>query len=168
MAEASVYRIMTVCTGNICRSPMAEVVLRDRLEAAGLADAVTVDSTGVSDEEEGNRMDQRAVAVLEDHGYAVPRHRARRVTKSELESRDLVLVMTVGHAQRLRRLRPDAPISLYRSFDLAAVVEARGDEHRLDIDDPWYGGRDDFEEVLGQLESGADAIVAHVREALGR
>ena len=57
---APALRIMTVCTGNICRSPIAEVVLRDRLEAAGLADRVVVDSTGVSSEEHGNPMDRRA------------------------------------------------------------------------------------------------------------
>ena len=162
------YRIMTVCTGNICRSPMAEVVLRDRVAAAGLSDVVEIDSTGVSDEERGNPMDPRAVDVLTDHGYEVPDHVARRVTSGELDRRDLVLAMTVGHAQRLRRLRPEAPVHLYRSFDLGALVAARGDEHRLDLDDPWYGDRDAFEEVLAQLEAGADGVIAHVREALGR
>lgn len=168
MAQQPVYRVMTVCTGNICRSPMAEVVLRDRLEAAGLGDAVEVDSTGVSDEEAGNAMDRRAAQVLREHGYRVDGHAARKVTTSGLESRDLVLAMTTGHAQRLRRLRPEAPIRMYREFDVAALVAAGGDEHRLDIDDPWYGGREDFEEVLAQLEAGAEGIIAHIREALGR
>ncbi|WP_370741039.1 arsenate reductase/protein-tyrosine-phosphatase family protein [Cellulomonas telluris] len=63
------YRVMTVCTGNICRSPMAEVVLRTKLEEAGLADVVEVDSTGISDEEHGNPVDRRARAVLRAHGY---------------------------------------------------------------------------------------------------
>ena len=163
----SVYRVMAVCTGNICRSPMAEVVLRDRFAAAGLGDLVVVDSTGVSDEEQGEPMDPRAADVLRDHGYELGPHAARQVTTSGLESRDLVLAMTVGHAQRLRRLRPETPVRLYRSFDLGALVDARGDQHRLDLDDPWYGDRDAFETVLEQLEAGADGIVAHVREALG-
>ena len=58
------YSVMVVCTGNICRSPMAEIVLRERFAAAGLADQVVVDSTGISDEERGNPLDRRARAVL--------------------------------------------------------------------------------------------------------
>ncbi|WP_062381159.1 low molecular weight protein-tyrosine-phosphatase [Demequina pelophila] len=159
---------MTVCTGNICRSPMAEVVLRDRLEAAGLGDVVAVDSTGVSDEEQGNPMDRRARGVLTEHGYAAPHHSARRVTKSQLQERDLVLAMTSAHAARLRRLRPTAPIRMYRSFDPTAPEVGVRDEHLLDIDDPWYGGYEDFQTVLRQLEAGADGVIAHVRAALAR
>ena len=93
-----VYRVMTVCTGNICRSPMAEVVLRERLEAAGLGDAVVVDSTGTSDEEHGRPVDRRAHRVLTAHGYSVPQHRARQVTPVDLPARDLLLPMTATHA----------------------------------------------------------------------
>ena len=102
------YRVMTVCTGNICRSPMAEVVLRDRFEAAGLGDAVVVDSSGVSDEETGNPIDPRAADVLRDAGYPVPRHRAHRVTTDEIAERDLLLAMTARHARALRTRAPDA------------------------------------------------------------
>ncbi|MGO1333580.1 MAG: low molecular weight protein-tyrosine-phosphatase, partial [Cellulosimicrobium funkei] len=99
------YRVMTVCTGNICRSPMAEVVLRDRFEAAGLGDRVVVDSTGISDEERGNPIDRRARAVLAEHGYVVDgTHRARQVRAGDLAARDLVLAMTAQHARALRRL----------------------------------------------------------------
>lgn len=162
------YRVMTVCTGNICRSPMAEVVLRERLAAAGLADQVVVDSAGVSDEEHGNPVDRRARRVLVEHGYpAGDGHRAHRVTAAELASRDLVLAMTAGHARALRRLDPDAHVVLYRRFDPAAPrVDDLRDEHRLDIDDPWYGGPAEFEECLAQIEAGADGVVAAIRAAL--
>lgn len=92
--SAAPYRVMTVCTGNICRSPMAEVVLRDRFEKAGLGDLVEVDSTGISDEEHGSPIDPRARRVLAAHGYPVPAHRARRVTRAEVRERDLLLPMT--------------------------------------------------------------------------
>lgn len=149
---------MTVCHGNICRSPMAEVVLRARIAEAGLGD-VDVVSTGVSDEEHGNPIDRRAVAVLRDHGYEVPQRAARRVTRGDLEAADLTLAMTSRHARQLARLGIDAEVRLYRSFDPAA------EPHDLDIDDPWYGGRADFEAVLAQLEAGADGVVAWVRQA---
>ena len=120
------YRVMTVCTGNICRSPMAEVVLRERLEQAGLDGLVEVDSTGVSDEEHGSPIDPRARATLVAHGYPVPAHRARRVTRDELAERDLVLAMTAGHVRALRRIGGDAPdVRMLRSFDPQAPTAPR-------------------------------------------
>ena len=64
------YTVMTVCTGNICRSPMAEIILRTEFERRGLADKVNVESSGVSDEEYGNPIDRRAVKVLRERGYS--------------------------------------------------------------------------------------------------
>ena len=162
------YRVMTVCTGNICRSPMAEIVLRDRFEAAGLGDAVVVDSSGVSDEEHGNPVDRRARAVLAEHGYPTGGgHRARQVTREDVASRDLVLAMTTRHAHRLRDLAGqvpnDATIRMYRSFDPAAVDLP---ESGLDIADPWYGGPQDFEECLAEIEAAADGVVDFVRSQL--
>jgi protein-tyrosine phosphatase len=165
------YRVMTVCTGNICRSPMAEIVLRDRLEAAGLADRVAVDSTGVSDEEHGNPVDPRAVRVLAAHGYPTgDGHRARQVTPSDLAQRELVLAMTSQHARRLRAMAgPDGhAIRMFRSFDPAAPQAGPLDEHVLDVDDPWYGDQDGFETTMAQVEAAADGIVEHVRAALDR
>ena len=156
-------RIMTVCTGNICRSPMAEVVLRARLEAAGLD--VLVDSTGVSGEEQGNPMDPRAVATLEAAGYDVPPHRARRVRRGDLGERDLVLAMTADHAATLRRLAPPtADIRLLRSFD-PAVAAGQGD---LDVDDPWWGDRAAFAATLAEIEAAATGVVAYVRASRRR
>lgn len=161
------YRVMTVCTGNICRSPMAEVVLRDRFEAAGLGDRVHVDSTGISSEEHGRPIDPRAQRTLAAHGYEVPSHRARRVTAGELGERDLVLAMTADHARALRRLagrHDDGRVRMFRSFDPAAPGD--GPEHLLDVDDPWYGDQEGFEVTLAEVEAAANGIVDHVRAAL--
>jgi len=163
-------RIMTVCTGNICRSPMAEIVLRHHLEAAGLAEHVTVDSTGISDEEHGRPVDPRARTALEARGYAVPSgpdgHRARRVRADELGHRDLVLAMTAHHARVLRSMLPpgDDRVVMLRSFDPAAPGDA--DERVLDVADPWYGGPADFETCLDEIEAAVDGIVDHVRARL--
>ncbi|MEH3077828.1 MAG: low molecular weight phosphotyrosine protein phosphatase [Quadrisphaera sp.] len=167
------YRIMTVCTGNICRSPMAEVVLRHRLDEAGFGeDAVVVDSTGVSDEEEGNPIDRRARRVLVDAGYDVPEHgegahRARQVRPGQVAERDLVLAMTSAHRRALQRLAPGVShrVALWRSFDPAAsgLVGAG-----LDVADPWYGDTTAFEECLAQVEAAADGVVEHVRAALAQ
>ncbi|MGV8966974.1 MAG: low molecular weight protein-tyrosine-phosphatase [Cellulomonas sp.] len=164
---ADPYRVMTVCTGNICRSPMAEVVLRDRFEAAGLDGIVVVHSTGISSEEHGNPIDPRARAALSARGYDVPVRSARRVRASDLVAADLVLAMTEVHAQALRRIAGAddvaARVAMLRSFDPAAPTVAPGArEHALDVDDPWYGGPDDFEACLTQLEAAADGVVARV------
>jgi len=166
------YRVMTVCTGNICRSPMAEIVLRERFAAAGLEGLVEVDSSGVSDEEWGNPVDRRARAVLAEHGYPTgDGHRARQVTRTDLADHDLLLAMTAVHARALRRIAatPEQAdrVVMYRIFDPAAPALGPGvPESALDVEDPWYGGMADFEECLAQVEAAADGIVAHVRSRL--
>ena len=165
------YRVMTVCTGNICRSPIAEVVLRDRFEAAGLADRVVVDSGGTSSEELGNPIDPRAARVLREAGYAVPRGTAHQVAPSDVAERDLLLPMTAQHARRLRTLASAAgtdaaKVRIYRSFDPTAPSLELVDESVLDVEDPWYGGHDDFIATLEQVEAAADAIVDFVRSEL--
>jgi protein-tyrosine phosphatase len=167
------YRVMTVCTGNICRSPMAEVVLRARFESAGLGGLVVVDSTGISDEERGNLIDPRARTALVGRGYDVPRRAARQVRATDLPARDLVLAMTSTHARALRRLARDTDaadrVVMYRAFDPAAPhVPDGGPEHLLDVDDPWYGGPDEFETCLDEIEAATEGIVAHVRSAVVR
>jgi protein-tyrosine phosphatase len=169
--DQGLYRVMTVCTGNICRSPMAEVVLRDRFEAAGLGDRVVVDSTGVSDEEHGNPVDRRARSALAARGYPVPDRAARQVRAADLAERDLVLAMTASHARALRRLAADPAeaerVVMFRTYDPAApAVEDVRDEHLLDVDDPWYGGPENFESCLDEIEAAADGVVDAVRAAL--
>lgn len=159
------YRVLTVCTGNICRSPMAQVVLRARFVDAGL-DHVVVDSAGTSDEERGNPVDPRARRVLERHGYVVPAHQARRVTARDLEASDLVLAMTATHLHALEHLAGGASapgrLRMLRSFDPRSG-DATG--HLLDVSDPWYGIEEDFEGTLQMIEATVDGIVAHVRSA---
>jgi protein-tyrosine phosphatase len=167
---ADPYRIMTVCTGNICRSPIAEVVLRDRFASAGLGDRVVVDSGGISSEELGNPIDPRAARVLREAGYPVPERTAHQVTGRDIAERHLLLPMTAQHARRLRTQAPTptdaAKVRMYRSFDPAAPALDRVDESALDVEDPWYGDHADFLATLEQVEAAADEIVAHVRAEL--
>ncbi len=163
------YRILTVCTGNICRSPMAEIVLRDRFASAGLDDAVEVASRGTSAEELGHPIDRRARQILAERGYPIPGRQAQQVTETDLAESQLVLAMTGWHARSVRELaRNDeeltARVRLYRSFD---PFLAGADSADLDIEDPWYGGRADFLICLDQIEAAADAIVEYVRHQLG-
>ncbi|MFF5014168.1 low molecular weight protein-tyrosine-phosphatase [Streptomyces sp. NPDC001165] len=156
------YRVCFVCTGNICRSPMAESVFRARVEEAGLADLVETDSAGTGGWHEGDAADRRTVSVLDEHGYGTE-HVARQFQPSWFARLDLVIALDTGHLKALRRLAPteeDArKVRLLRAYDPAA-----GDD--LDVPDPYYGGRDGFEECLAMVEGASTGLLAAVREQL--
>jgi protein-tyrosine phosphatase len=153
--EPGGYRVELVCLGNICRSPMAHVVLEERLADAGLGDVVVVTSSGTGDWHVGNPMDPRAAATLTAAGYDATRHRARQW--SDLDGADLYLAMDADNLAGIGG--PGERARLFRDFDPAASP----DEADLDVPDPYYGGDDGFEEVLGMVERTASAIVDALR-----
>ncbi|MFF4270584.1 low molecular weight protein-tyrosine-phosphatase [Streptomyces sp. NPDC001536] len=154
------YRVCFVCTGNICRSPMAESVFRARVEEAGLGGTVEVDSAGTGGWHEGDDADPRTVSVLEEHGYDSA-HTARRFQPSWFSRLDLVIALDHGHLRALRRLAPTpedaAKVRLLRSYDPSSVDD-------LDVPDPYYGGMDGFEECLEMVEAASEGLLAAVRE----
>ena len=163
---ADPYRITTVCLGNICRSPMAEAVLRSRLERAGLGADVIVDSAGTGGWHVGEGADPRAVAALARHGYALD-HVARRFDPAWFADSDLILAMDSDNLRDLVRMAPDpaarAKVRMMRSFDPATRGRGDGD---LDVPDPYYGGDTGFEKALAMLESASDGVVDYVRTVL--
>lgn len=143
--------IAVVCLGNICRSPMAEVVLRDRLRAAGRDDVETV-SAGTGGWHVGEPMDPRAAATLREAGYDPDGHRAKQWPVGDVETYDLVLAMDATNLADLRDLPgPAERTRLFRDFDPTGSG---------DVPDPYYGGDDGFREVLTMIERTSDAIVA--------
>jgi protein-tyrosine phosphatase len=158
-AAGTPYRIAVVCLGNICRSPMADVVLTDRLERAGLSGRVQVVSAGTGDWHVGNPMDRRAAALLTAHGYDATRHRARQFVPDWFHEVDLVLAMDAENYAALTG-HGDHPVRMFRDFDPLA-----GDDR--DVPDPYYGGDDGFEVVLGIVERTADALVAAIVVRIG-
>lgn len=154
------YRVCFVCTGNICRSPMAESVFRARVEEAGLGGLVEVDSAGTGGWHEGDGADSRTVRVLEANGYG-SEHAARQFQESWFTRLDLVIALDSGHLRALRRLAPTeedaAKVRLLRSYDPAA-----GDD--LDVPDPYYGDTAGFEECLEMVEAASPGLLAAVRE----
>ena len=152
------YRIALVCLGNICRSPMAHVVLGSALEAAGLADEVEVSSSGTGGWHVGGPMDERAAAVLLGAGYDGSAHRARQFDAGWLDH-DLVLVMDEVNLRDVRALGGEPErVRLFRDFD---PVDPGGE-----VPDPYYGGQDGFGEVLAMVERTSAALVAALRDAL--
>ncbi|HEY3736466.1 MAG TPA: low molecular weight protein-tyrosine-phosphatase [Jatrophihabitans sp.] len=169
-------RVCFVCSGNICRSPTAEVVFRAQAEDAGYA--VIVDSAGTGDwlprggevsprevPPSGDEMDRRSRATLLAAGYSPAHHAAKQFRADYFAERDVVVALDSGHLAELRRLAayaddPEAArasIVLLRDFDSAADVDDR------DVADPYYGGTRGFEDVLAQIQRASAGLLAHVQ-----
>lgn len=154
------YRVTFVCTGNICRSPMAEWVLRHHVEEEGLD--VEVDSSGTGGWHVGDDADSRTVETLRRAGYRSA-HIARQFEEGWFGRYDLILALDEGHMRALRSMAPDeearAKIRLLREFDPDAGPD-------LDVPDPYYGGLDGFDLVLEQVEAAMPGLLEEIRGAL--
>jgi protein-tyrosine phosphatase len=146
------YRVALVCLGNICRSPMAHVVLEARLDEAGLAGLVDVTSCGTGDWHVGQPMDHRAAATLTAAGYDASRHRARQFARSWLDDHDLVLAMDSANLAAIGGPTADGRVRLFRDLDPAVPGG--------DVPDPYYGGDDGFQEVLTMVERTSASLVS--------
>ncbi len=158
------YRVCLVCLGNICRSPMAETVLRAALAEAGLDGAVTVDSAGTGDWHVGDPMYRPARAALARRGYDGSAHRARQVQPSWLAGRDLVLAMDASNLAALRRLAGPAGRDRIRLFGEVGGLDGAG--AGAEIPDPYGGDDADFDHVLDLLGAAAPVVAARLTRLL--
>ena len=165
MSDASTrapYRVTFVCTGNICRSPMAEHVLRKYVQDEGLAGDVVVDSSGTGGWHAGDAADHRTVRALKRHGFTSD-HAARKFQRSWFDDYDLVIALDAGHLRELRALaRSDEDrdkIRLLRSFDPSAGPD-------LDVPDPYYDDDEAFEHVMDLIERAVPGILDEIRHGL--
>ncbi len=157
------YRVCLVCLGNICRSPMAETVLRAALADAGLAGQVVVDSAGTGDWHIGQPMDAGARAALARRGYDGSAHRARQVQASWLAQRDLVLAMDARNLADLRRMAGARAGDRIRLFGEVGGLSEAGDGQ---IPDPWGGDAAKFGHVLDLLSRAAPVIAGRLARLL--
>lgn len=136
-------KILFVCWGNICRSPMAEFVMKDMVKRAGVADKFSIDSAAASREELGNPIYPPAQRELVKHGILGASHRARQITVADLTAYDRIYYMDHRNLQYLRRLFPDFTGFLpFLPYDVA---------------DPWYSG--DFTQTWADIETGCRRIL---------
>lgn len=156
-----------VCSGNICRSPMGEVVLQAMVEARGLSHRIDVSSAGTGDWHIGERADRRTVDALAARGYDGSQHRAQLYDPTWLPSLDLVLALDRGDQRTVRALATDdtgrAKIELLRRFDPAVGHLAAAD---LDVPDPYYASRGVFDAVLDLVEDACTGLLEHLQRWL--
>jgi protein-tyrosine phosphatase len=154
------YRIVFVCTGNICRSPMAEVITRSMAASTLLGDGTTLDShldvrsAGTGPWHEGEPMHPLAWAALVRAGYPDHRHIAHQISSAELGRIDLMVALDRRHQQTLRGLGADPDrLALLRAFDAASGAAA-------DVPDPYYGDDRVFDQCRDMIAAGCSGLVA--------
>lgn len=148
-------KVLMVCTGNICRSPMMERVAAAYAAREGID--VRVTSGGTSSEESSNPIDHRARRVLERAGYDASHHRAHQVSAREVAEADFVIAAEDHHRKHLLRLAPQADVRLLSDFD-PDLPAGTG------LPDPWYGPPEEFDETLTAVEAAMPGLMTYLKE----
>jgi protein-tyrosine phosphatase len=155
-------KVLFVCTGNICRSPTADGVMRDRVAELDLTPSIDVDSAGTQGFHAGEPPDHRSQRTALKHGVDLSDLRARKIAALDFETFDIIAAMDRGHLDALRRLCP-APfhdrLHLFMDF-------AEGYDGPDEVPDPYYGEHG-FEEVFSMVEHGVGGLIAHIRRRYG-
>ena len=154
-------RVLFVCMGNLCRSPMAEGVFRQHVAQAGLDGHIAIDSAGTHDYHVGDAPDTRAQRAAGRRGYDLSALRGRQVSRADFSEFDYVLAMDAANLRELERLCPPQhahKIKLFMEFSAGAVLR--------EVPDPYYGGEQGFEMVLDMVEEASRGLLDHLRRRL--
>lgn len=154
-------KVLFVCAGNICRSPMAEAVFRDMVNKAGLGDKFSIDSAGMGAWYVGDPADSRTLAVLKRHNIPYD-GRARQVERADLSRFDYVLAMDSENLLHLRRMATGANARVMLFLEYARQA---GTVNTDEVPDPYYSGV--FDQVYELVTKGSAALLEHLRAEHG-
>ncbi|MFN4082209.1 MAG: low molecular weight protein-tyrosine-phosphatase [Bacteroidia bacterium] len=146
-------KILFVCLGNICRSPLAEAIFNDLLEKKGLTEKYLCDSAGTASYHIGKQPDNRTIEVAEKNNVPI-NHRARQFTKTDFNNFDLIIAMDRNNLRDIDMLKPygvKAKVKLMRNFD--------NQLEQMDVPDPYYGNMNDFNEVYEILKTCCENLI---------
>jgi len=155
------YRVLFVCTGNICRSPTAEGAFRLVVHEAGLAEQIHIDSAGTSSYHIGDPPDPRSIEAAARRGIDLNPLKARRVQPGDFDAFDLILAMDHGHLNHLRAMRREE-----HKAEIRLMLDYHPDATHRDVPDPYYGGDADFEHVLDLVETASRELLKALRKKL--
>ena len=160
MSDASPIRIQFVCLGNICRSPLAEAVFRDQVQQAGLEDHFDIESSGTGDWHVGDQADRRMQQTAERHGVSLDGHTASQFQEEDLLRYDHIFVMDKSNLNDVLYFDEEeqygGKVRLFREFD--------PEPENFQVPDPYYGGKDGFENVYNIVERTAQNILERMVE----
>ena len=154
-----IHRIMFVCHGNICRSTMAEFVMRDMVERAGLGDRFAIASSATTNDEIGNDTHPGTRRVLDEHGIAHPRRAAVKLRAADYDAYDLFIGMDDENICDMRRILKGDPQS--KVHKLLEFPEGCDVDSASGVADPWFTG--DFETTYEDVVRGCEALLAYLR-----
>ena len=155
--SAKQYRIIFVCHGNICRSPMAEFIFKDKIRSRGLNEQFYVESAAVSTEEIGNSIYPPAKRCLNAHGIPFDTSKtARQITRADYDRFDLIICMDRMNLRWLKYIIPNDPDNKVR-----LMMSYAGQDR--DVADPWYTG--DFETTYRDLVEATEALLLYLQKA---
>ncbi|KLN60723.1 phosphotyrosine protein phosphatase [Kiloniella spongiae] len=151
------YKVLFVCTGNICRSPAADGILRHKLQESGLSAFITTDSVGTHSYHIGEPPTTTGLKLAAKRGYDYSDLRARQISAKDFETFDMILAMDFGHREiACRKCHPKHQNKISMFLDHSPLEDK-------EVKDPYYGGPQDYEEMLDVIETGVSNLVKHLK-----
>ena len=150
-------QVLFVCLGNICRSPMAEAVMRDLVDKRGLTSRIKIDSAGTSNYHIGEPPHRGTKAKLQEYNISTSGMKARQLRSSDLQDFDYIVCMDASNVKNtVEMLRAESDAKVFRFLDLTS--------HKKDVPDPWYTG--DFQETYDLCVEGCEALLAKIEQEI--
>ena len=157
------FCVLFVCTGNICRSPTAEGVLRKLANERGLTEHIKIDSAGIGTWHVGDPPDLRSTETAKQHGIDISGQRARAIELIDFEAFDLILAMDNSHFQHLKPRCPEPLLDRVGMFMSYATVTKI-----TEVPDPYYGQQDGFERVFNMIEDAGKGLLTKLQDKLAQ